>query len=46
MSPRCALTATALAYAVAALRFAGPSRLPLVFKAALGGWHGTLGKLQ
>jgi GT2 family glycosyltransferase len=37
---------TALAYAVAALRFDGASRLPLVGKAALDGWRGKLGHIS
>jgi GT2 family glycosyltransferase len=37
---------TALAYAFAALRFDGPSRLPLVAKAALEGWRGQLGRIS
>lgn len=36
---------TALAYALAALRFDGPSRLPLAWKASLAGWQGRLGRL-
>lgn len=35
---------TALAYALAALRFDGPSRLPLAWKASLAGWRGRLGR--
>lgn len=37
---------TALAYALAAVRFDGPSRLPLVFKASLEGWRGKLGRIS
>ena len=37
---------TALAYALAALRFDGPSRLPLVGKAAIDGWRGKLGHIS
>ena len=37
---------TALAYALAALRFDGPSRLPLVGKASLEGWKGKLGRIS
>ncbi len=37
---------TALAYAYAALRFDGPSRLPLVGKASLEGWQGKLGRIS
>lgn len=36
---------TALAYALAALRFDGLSRLPLVGKASLEGWRGKLGRI-
>jgi rhamnopyranosyl-N-acetylglucosaminyl-diphospho-decaprenol beta-1,3/1,4-galactofuranosyltransferase len=36
---------TALAYALAALRFDGPARLPLVARAALEGWQGILGRI-
>ena len=37
---------TALAYAIAAVRFDGPSRLPLVGKASLEGWRGKLGRIS
>ena len=37
--------AVALAYGAAALRLDGPSRLPLVWKAATDGWRGKLGRL-
>jgi hypothetical protein len=37
---------TALAYALAALRFDGASRLPLVGKASLEGWRGKLGRIS
>ena len=37
---------TALAYALAALRFDGSSRLPLVAKASLDGWLGKLGRIS
>jgi rhamnopyranosyl-N-acetylglucosaminyl-diphospho-decaprenol beta-1,3/1,4-galactofuranosyltransferase len=37
---------TALAYALAALRFDGSHRLPLVGKAALEGWRGNLGRIS
>lgn len=37
---------TTLAYAIAAVRFDGPSRLPLVFKASLEGWRGMLGRIS
>lgn len=36
----------ALAYALAALRYDGSSRLPLVGKAALEGWRGKLGRIS
>lgn len=37
---------TALAYALAAVRFDGWSRLPLVGKASLEGWRGKLGRIS
>ena len=37
---------TALAYAIAAVRFDGPSRLALVGKASLEGWRGKLGRIS
>ena len=37
---------TALAYALAAVRFDGWSRLPLVGKASLEGWQGKLGRIS
>jgi GT2 family glycosyltransferase len=37
---------TALAYAIAAVRFDGPSRLPLIGKASLEGWRGKLGRIS
>ncbi len=36
----------AKAYAAAVLRFDGPSRLPLVGRAALDGWRGKLGRIS
>ncbi len=36
---------TAIAYAIAAFRFDGPSRVRLVGKAALDGWRGKLGRI-
>jgi hypothetical protein len=37
---------TALAYAYAALRFDGSSRLALVGKASIQGWRGKLGRIS
>lgn len=37
---------TAMAYALAAVRFDGWSRLPLVGKASLEGWRGKLGRIS
>lgn len=37
---------TALAYAIAAVRYDGPSRLALVGKASLEGWRGKLGRIS
>lgn len=37
---------TAIAYAVAAMRFDGAARLPLVGKASLEGWRGKLGRIS
>jgi len=37
---------TALSYAMVSLRFDGPSRIPLAWKASFEGWRGDLGRIS